>query len=243
MEGILAKTDYNANKQRKTGAEKGLEDVEGRERPNQALECTAPFTSNAAYPSFPSISDMNPSSDKTSPNIMLPTSFPTLHTGWLATSNPGTYEDGHAQLSSTYTTNSNAYSVGSNTNISITDMSKNAGWSVTSHSTSNNGLYNAPASNISSVVGYPPGSTSYMPVYLISTVESTNRDVSLTHCHNGGPPASVLPQQWVPRPFIPIIRSIAHPALGPVPATSLSNSRLRSPIGNVSDRDENEDLD
>ncbi|KAJ8088735.1 hypothetical protein PM082_013978 [Marasmius tenuissimus] len=45
MEGVLAKTDYNANKQRKTGAEKGLEDVEGRECPNQALECTAPLMS------------------------------------------------------------------------------------------------------------------------------------------------------------------------------------------------------
>ncbi|KAJ8088734.1 hypothetical protein PM082_013977 [Marasmius tenuissimus] len=187
---------------------------------------------------------MNPFSDKTSPNIVLPTSsFPTPHTGWLATSNPGTCEDGHAQLSSTYTTDSNVYSVGSDTNISITDTSKNAGWSVTSDSTNNNELYNAPASNISSAVGYPPGSTSYMPVYSISTVESTNRDVSLTHHHDGGPPASVPPQRWVPRPFIPIIRFIAHPASGPVPATSSSNSRLRSPIGKASDRDENEDLD
>ncbi|KAK1224351.1 hypothetical protein PQX77_012735 [Marasmius sp. AFHP31] len=200
----------------RTGAEYEGE-FKGTKRREQHLDqalleqCTALSTLTAERPSLPSISETDPFPDSTSPNVaVLPTSsFPT-------------------PLILTYIIP---------TTMSNTDAPTNAGWSATSHSTNNNNPCNAlaGASNITSAVSHPPGSTVHKPVYSTSTVEYAIADASLTR-----PPVSVAQQQWIPRPFISNIKPVAHRSSWPALATS------GSPTRNEDDRcngDGNEELD
>ncbi|KAK1217987.1 hypothetical protein PQX77_019338 [Marasmius sp. AFHP31] len=242
MEGILANTDHDINEQQKTGAGTGLEDIEGRGYLNQAPEFTAPL--NEENPSLPTISDVDLSSDNTSLNIVLPTpAFPTQLTGLLTTSHSGTHEDDGVHPTSTHT-DANISSIGSDTIISNTNTPKNAGVSATSHSTNNNNRACnalAGASNISSAVSYPLDSIIHTPVYSTSTVEySVTSDALLTRHHDGGPPASVAQQHWIPRPFVSNIRPIAHRSSWPVLATSRTPTRIED---NRCNGDGNEELD
>ncbi|KAK1231310.1 hypothetical protein PQX77_005590 [Marasmius sp. AFHP31] len=238
---LTMKTNHGAGKRQTAGA--GFEgEFEGIERSeqhmDQVLECTTLSTLIAERPCLPSTSVMNPSSDDTSLGIMLPTpSFPAQPTRWLATSHSETYKDGGAHPTSTHIDPS-TYPVGSDTTISINDTPQNA-----RRSTNNHGHYDDLASNTGSAASYPPASAIQAFAYSANMVDPTNRDGSLTHHRNGGPPASAFQQRWVPRSFVPNVSCIIRPASGLVPTTPSSGSQSRSPIGNAGDRDGNEDLD
>ncbi|KAK1216083.1 hypothetical protein PQX77_021294 [Marasmius sp. AFHP31] len=223
MGGILANTDHT---QQKTCAGVGLEDtLEGHDDPNEALEYQQRHAAlSAKNPSLLSISGAGLSSGDRSCNVVsLTPSFPT-HSMGLAMSHLETYEDYDVDSSSVYTA----------LNISPVSPNNTASLCDTLHSI---GLSTMPQPATRLAVSDLPDSTMEPPVHSTSTVEPTDGDVSLTHYRNGGPSAGVSQQRWVPRSFVPRIKSWR------VPATLFSVGQPRSPTGNAVNHSRNEDLD
>ncbi|KAK1218378.1 hypothetical protein PQX77_018940 [Marasmius sp. AFHP31] len=240
---LIMKIVHGADKQQTAGAGPG-EEFEGIERSeqhmNQVLECTTLFPLSAEHSSLPSTSDVDLSSDDTSLDVIIPT--PSQPTRRPATSHSETHKDGGAHPTSTYIDPS-TYPVGSDTTISINDTPQNTGRSATLQSTNSQGHYDDLASNTGPAASYPPASAIQAFAYSANMVDPTNRDVSLTHHRNGGPPASAFQQRWVPRSFVPNVSCVTRPASGLVPTSSSSGSQSRSPIENAGDRGGNDDLD
>ncbi|KAL0061191.1 hypothetical protein AAF712_012011 [Marasmius tenuissimus] len=243
------KTDDRADKCQRPGAGPGaeLEGMEGREQQlDQALECTTLSTLNAERLSLPSISDADFCSDNTSLNIVLPTpSFPTQFAGLVATSHSKTDGDDFVDLSIAYT-DPNISSIGSNTTSgnsesSITDTPKDAGWSATSQSTINNALCDDLASNMASAVSYSPNPTTHAPPNSTSSIDSASEYVSLTHRHDGGSPTIAPRRFWIPQPFVSNVKPITHLSLWP-PVSATVRPPTRSEDNRWGD-DGNEDLD
>ncbi|KAK1218379.1 hypothetical protein PQX77_018941 [Marasmius sp. AFHP31] len=225
IKGILANTDHT---QRKTGAGVGLKNIlEGHDDPNQTLEqCYAALPApNAKNPSLPSISGVDLSSgDRSFSVVPLTPSFP-AHSTALAMPHPETHEDYGAGFSSAHTA------------LNISPVRRNNGTTSLSDTLHSIGLSTMPQPATRLAVSDFPDSTIEPPVHSTSTVESTDGDALLTHNHNGGPSASVSQQRWVPRSFVPRIRSWR------VPTTLFSVGQPESPIGNTVNHGENEDLD
>ncbi|KAK1224353.1 hypothetical protein PQX77_012737 [Marasmius sp. AFHP31] len=233
--------DHGVNE--RTGVESGAK-FRGTERgdhPNQALECTAPFASNAENSPLSSASNVDPPSDDTSSNVVSPGTppFPT-HSIELPISHPEVYEDDGANHSPAYT-DLNISPIGQNTTAFLSRTLQNIGWLTMSRH--KRGCENALASRTHFVASYPHDLTARIRECPTTTVETINGDASLTHHHNEGSFASIPQQRWVPRSFVPNVRFMTHPASGPVPVTSSPSGQSRSPIGITGDRDENEDLD
>ncbi|KAK1231311.1 hypothetical protein PQX77_005591, partial [Marasmius sp. AFHP31] len=221
IEGVLANTD---DTQQKTRAGVGLEDtLGGYDDPNQALEqCYA--APNAKNPSLPSISGVDLSSDDRSFNVVpLTPCFPTHSTG-LAASHPETYKDYDVDSSSACTA-LNISSVSRNNSTSLSDALHPIGMST------------MPQRATRLAVSCPPDSIIEPPVHSPRTVDPIDADASLAHHHNRGPFARVSQQRWVPRSFVPRIKSSR------VPATLFSVGQPGSPTGNEDNHGGTEDLD